>query len=316
MPNEVLISVKVCGVCGTDIHIFAGSANSNPPVILGHEFAGTVEDMGKSVTRFKIGDRVVIDPNITCRHCYYCRRGLIHLCENLTALGVHTDGGFAEYSIVPEIQLYKLPNNIPFEWGCFIEPLSCSIHGVDLANIKVGDAVVILGAGAIGLMIMQMAHLSGAGKVIVVEPTKERREIAYMLKADIVIDPAEEDVRDITMRNSYDGADIVIECAGNPQTARLAFNLIRRGGNIIFFGVCDRDAKINIKPQEIYFKELTMKGSYVNPNTFSRAIELLSLRRIDLSKFDIIRFPLDELLKAFECHREKKAVKALIIPKT
>ncbi|MDO9576035.1 MAG: zinc-binding dehydrogenase, partial [bacterium] len=165
-------------------------------------------------------------------------------------------------------------------------------------------------------MIMQMARLCGTGKLIVVEPTKERREIACMLKADIVIDPAEEDVRDITMRSSYDGADVVIECAGSPQTARLAFDLIRRGGNIILFGVCDKDVEININPQEIYFKELTMKGSYVNPNTFSRAIELLSLRRIDLSKFDIKRFPLKELLKAFECHKEKKAVKALIIPKT
>jgi len=315
MPNELLISVEACGICGTDIHIFDGSANSTPPVILGHEYTGTVEDVGKSVTRFRIGDRVVVDPNITCGQCYYCRRGQSNLCENLTALGVHIDGGFAEYSVVPEIQLYRLPDNISFEWGCFIEPLSCSIHGVDLIDIKMGDTVVILGAGAVGLMIMQLAHLSGAGKIIVIEPIKKRREIARMLKADIVIDPTEENVRDITMKNSYDGADVVMECAGSPQTARLAFDLVRRGGRIMFFGVCDRNVKISISPQEIYFKELTIKGSYINPNTFSKAIELLSLNRVDLSKFDIIKFPLEELPKAFKYHKECKTIKTLIIPK-
>ncbi len=316
MPDELLISMEACGICGTDIHIFDGSANSAPPVIPGHEYTGTVKDVGSDVTRFKIGDRVVIDPNITCGHCYYCRRGLPHLCKNLTALGVHRDGGFAEFSIVPETQVYKLPDNIPFDWGTFVEPLSCSIHGMDLADITSGDTVVILGAGVIGLMILELTSFSGAGKIIVVEPNKERREIAHKLKAHIVIDPTKEDVRDIIMRNSYNGADVVIECAGLPTTSRLTFDLVRRAGRIILFGVCDKEAKIFIKPQEIYYKELTIKGSFINPNTFSRAIELLSLGKIDFSKFNITRFPLEELLKAFECHREQKATKIIILPKT
>ncbi len=306
--------MKACGICGTDLHIFDGTANSNPPVILGHEYAGTVCEVGSNVSRFKKGDRVVVDPNINCRHCYYCRHGLVHFCENLTALGVHIDGGFAEYSVVPEIQAYKLQDNIPFEWGAFVEPLSCSIHGVDLANIQVGDTVVILGAGAIGLMMIELVSFSGAGKIIVVEPEEERREIARLLTCDLVIDPIEEDVRDITMKNTYDGADVVIECAGTPGTARLALDLIRRGGKIIFFGVCDKDVEINIKPKEIYYTELSIKGSFINPYTFSRAIKLLSLGKIDFSKFNIMRFPLDELLQALECHKERKATKTLLIP--
>lgn len=314
MPNEVLIKVEACGICGTDIHIYEGTANSKPPVILGHEYTGIIEYVGGNVTLFKSGDRVAVDPNIPCGYCDYCRRGLIHLCENLTALGVHIDGGFAEYSIVPESQLYRLPDNISFEWGCLTEPISCAIHGVELASIKAGDTVVILGAGAIGLIIMQLVRLSGASKLIVVEPIKGRRESARMLKADILIDPTEENVRDITMKNSYDGADVVMECAGSPQTARLALDLVRRGGRIIFFGVCDRNAKIHIKPQEIYFKELTIKGSYINPNTFSRAIDLLSLNKIDLSKFKIKRFLLDELLNALEYHKKQKALKNIVIP--
>jgi len=307
--------VEACGICGTDLHIFDGTANSNPPVILGHEYVGVVCEVGSDVSRFKKGDRIAVDPNITCGHCYYCLRGLIHFCENLTALGVNKDGGFAEYSIVPEIQAYKLPENIPLEWGAFVEPLSCVVHGVDLADISAGETVVIFGVGAIGLMITELAQLSGVGKLIVVEPNRERRETAGMLNIDILIDPIKEDVKDIVMKNTYNGADSVIECAGTPEAARLAFDLVRRGGRIIFFGVCDKDAIINVKPQEIYFKELTIKGSFINPYTFGRAIELLSLEKIDFSKFNIIRFPLDFLLKAFEYHRERKATKTLVVPK-
>ena len=308
--------MEACGICGTDLHIFDGTANSTPPVILGHEYAGVVCEIGNNVSRFKKGNRVVVDPNISCGHCYYCLRGLIHFCENLTALGVNKNGGFAEYSIVPETQVYRMPDNIPLEWGVFIEPLSCVVHGVDLADISAGETVVILGVGAIGLMITGLAQLSGAGKLIVVEPNRERREIASMLNIDILIDPIKENVKDIVMKNTYNGADIVIECAGTPEAARLSFDLVRRGGKIIFFGVCDKDAIINVKPQEIYYKELTIKGSFINPYTFGRAIELLSLEKIDFSKFNIMRFPLGGLLKAFDHHKERKATKTMLIPKT
>lgn len=308
--------MEACGICGTDIHIFDGTANSNPPVILGHEYVGVVSEVGSSVSRFQKGDRVVVDPNVNCGHCYYCRRGMVHFCENLTALGVDLDGGFAEYSIVQETQVFTMPDNIPLDWGAFVEPLSCVVHGVDLANIKTGDTVVILGAGAIGLMMIELISSSGAGLIIIAEPSKERREIASMFSADIIINPTDEDVRDITLKNTYDGADIVIECAGTPETSRLSFDLVRRGGKIIFFGVCDKNVDISIKPQEIYYNELSINGSFINPHTFSRAIEILSLEKIDLNKFNIMRFPLDELLKAFDHHKERKATKTMLIPKT
>ena len=310
----MLVKVKACGVCGTDIHIYEGTADSRPPVILGHEYAGLVEGVGNNVANFKSGDRVVIDPNIVCGHCHYCQLGLPHFCESLAALGVHTDGGFAKYSVVPESQLYNLPSNIPFDWGCFIEPISCAIHGIDLAGIKAGDNVVIIGTGAIGLIMIQLVRLHGADKLIIAEPTKERRDIARRLNSDIVVDPIKENLKDVVYSNTYDGADVVIECAGTPKTIRATFDLVKRGGTIIFFGVCDRDSTITIRPQEIYLKELTIIGSYINPNTFSRAIDLLSLNKIDLTHFSIKKHSLDELFKAFKYHKEQRYLKNVIVP--
>ncbi len=312
--TEVLLKVKACGVCGTDIHIYEGTANSKPPVILGHEYVGIVEEAGKAVSNFGSGNRVVIDPNIVCGFCHFCQLGKPHFCENLTALGVHIDGGFAEYSIVPQTQLYHLPLNIPFDIGCLAEPVSCAIHGIDLAGIRVGDCVVIIGAGAIGLVMTQLVRLCGARKVIVAEPTEERRDIALKLNADIVVDPTDEDLKEIVLENSNLGADVIIECAGIPETARASIELTKRGGKIIFFGVCDKDATVAIRPQEIYLKELTIRGSYINPNTFSRAIDLLSEDRLTFSDFDIGKFTLTGLIKAFQSHKERKHLKNIVIP--
>ncbi len=313
--DELLISVEACGICGTDLHIFDGTTDSNPPIILGHEYAGTIVDAGGSVNKFKKGERVVIDPNIYCGKCYYCRRNLVHFCESQVALGVHLNGGFAEYSIVPAAQIYRLPDNVPLEWGVFAEPLSCVIHGVDLAEVQLGDTVVILGAGAIGLMMIELMRSSGAGRIFVVEPSKERREIAEKLKPDLVINPEEVDVINAVMKNTYDGSDIVMECAGTPETAKLSLELIRRGGRVIFFGVCDKEAFIEISPQKIYYNEISIKGSFINPYTFSRSIELLSLGKIDFNKFSIAKFELNELLRAFEFHKKREVTKTIILPK-
>ena len=314
-PNEMLVKVATCGVCGTDIRIFEGTTHSNPPVILGHEYVGTVEDIDKEVIQFERGDRVVIDPNIVCGHCYYCQRGLVNLCENLTALGVHRDGGFAEYSIVPANQIHRLPNHVPLEWGCFIEPLSCAIRGIDLADIQLGDTVVILGAGTVGLIMIQLVKLAGSSKTIVIEPKEERRKTASKLGVDIVVDPGETDVKSIVMENTERGADVVLECVGKPETMQLTTSLVRRGGRIIFYGVCDYDTQITIRPHEIYFKELTIRGSYVNPNTFARALTLLSSNRINLKELKTEKFPLAKILKAFEHHRKGLAIKTLVVPK-
>ena len=160
--SDVLIKVKACGICGTDIHILKGESSSTPPVVLGHEFSGEVVAVGSLVTTAKVGDRVCIDPNIFCGLCHYCRNGKEHLCENLTAIGVDIHGGFAEYAVVPQTHVYPLPANVSYAAGAMVEPVACCVRGMDLAKIRPGDEVAVLGAGPIGLILAQMAKAAGA----------------------------------------------------------------------------------------------------------------------------------------------------------
>jgi threonine dehydrogenase-like Zn-dependent dehydrogenase len=168
--EEVLIRVRACGVCGTDVHILHAGFRADYPVIPGHEFAGEVVSVGDRVTHVRPGEPVVIDPNITCGVCPYCRRGLVHLCENLIALGVNLPGGFEEFCVAPAKQVYRLPDGLSWEEAAFVEPLACCVHGIDRAGISAGDSVVVIGAGPIGLLMVQLARLEGAREVIVSEP--------------------------------------------------------------------------------------------------------------------------------------------------
>ena len=197
--KEVLIKVAACGVCGTDVHIFhgdKGSAEVTPPVVLGHELSGTVVSVGDNVTSLTDGDHVTVDPNSYCGQCHYCRIGKKQLCTSLYAVGVNRDGGFAEYCYVPEAQCYRLNEDIPLEFGAMAEPLACCIHGIDNAEIRTGDTVLVVGGGAIGLMMVQLAKLSGASKVILSEPVEMRRRIGLQVGADAVLDPMHENLKE------------------------------------------------------------------------------------------------------------------------
>lgn len=313
-PDEVLVRVRVCGICGTDVHIVEGSSRSTPPIVLGHEYAGIVEEIGSEVTGFTRGQSVAVDPNIVCGTCYFCRRGEVHLCANLCALGVDRDGGMAEYSIVPVRQLYNIPEGMSWESSAFIEPLSCCIHGIDRAGIVPADTVVIIGGGTIGLLMLQLARLAGAAHTIVVEPLAHKRTIAASLGADLVLDPASVDVIDAVSGLSGVGADVVIECAGKAATARLAIDIARRGATVEFFGVCPIGETIPVEPNQVYFKELTIVGSYINPVTFARSIELLASGRISIQHFPLDTFSLDQVPTALEWQREGKTLKSIIQP--
>ncbi len=312
--GEVLVQVQACGVCGTDVHIVEGTSRSTPPVVLGHEYAGIVTDVAKGLSNVVVGQHVGIDPNISCGTCFYCRRGLVHLCENLRALGVDIDGGMAEFCIVPVKQLYLLPPDMAPEVSAFIEPVSCAIHGIDLARIKTGDTVVIIGGGTIGLIMVQLARNAGATRVIVVEPLDHKRTLASELGADVVLNPTEVDVQSAIVDLTKVGADVVIECVGKPQTAQTALELARRGGTVEFFGVCPIGEMISIEPNNVYFKELTIVGSYVNPHTFDRSIAMLQSGRVRIEKFQLDKFPLDGVHEALRYQREGKTIKSIIEP--
>jgi threonine dehydrogenase-like Zn-dependent dehydrogenase len=311
--DEVLIDVEACGICGTDLHIVEGTSRSTPPVVLGHEYAGTIVETAKGVRGCAVGDRVAVDPNIACGECFYCRRGLVHLCSALRALGVDIDGGMAEFCIVPAQQLYPLGTLGP-EISAFIEPLSCAVHGIDRAGVRAGDTVVVLGGGPVGQMMLQLARISGAANTILVEPVREKRELGETLGASLTLDPAAGDVAERLRPVLGEGADVVIECAGLTSTSTLALELARRGGTVEFFGVCPIGATIPLEPNKVYFKELTIVGSYVNPHTFSRAIALLRSGSVRVDSFPIARFPLDGVHEALRYHRESLTLKSIITP--
>jgi 2-desacetyl-2-hydroxyethyl bacteriochlorophyllide A dehydrogenase len=310
-PDEYLVKVMACGICGTDVHIVEGTSRSTPPVVLGHEYAGVVED---GSVKDLIGKHVAVDPNISCGMCYYCRRGLVHLCLKLRAYGVDIDGGMAEYCIVHERQLYVIPEEMQHEVSAFIEPVSCAVHGIDLAEIKVGDTVIIIGGGTVGLIIIQLAKNAGAARTIVIEPLEHKRRIAQQLGADIILNPSEVNLQSVVGDLTSVGADVVIECVGKPETMQLALELARRGGTVEFFGVCPIGETIPLEPNKVYFKELTIVGSYVNPQTFDRSIVLLQSGRVRIETFLIHKFPLEGVHEALRYQREGLTIKSIITP--
>lgn len=285
-PKDVLIQVKACGVCATDVHIYEGdkgSAEVTPPIILGHEFSGIVTEVGAQVRNFKAGDRVCIDPNCYCGACEPCRNGFAHYCENMIAYGVTANGGFAEYSAVDERQVYRLGDNTSFEQGAMAEPVACCLHGIDLCNIRPGHQAVVIGGGMIGLLMVQLAKLAGAAKVALLEPVEAKREVGRKLGADVCIDPLQEDVKKALQEAKMTWINTVIECAGRASTAAQAIDLAGNKAVVMLFGLTKPDDTVSVKPFELYRKELEIKASYVNPYTQKRALDLIDSGRIDVS---------------------------------
>ena len=313
-PDEVLLRVKACGICGTDVHIVEGNSRSTPPVVLGHEFCGTVEDIGENVTTVSPGEFVAVDPNISCHQCAYCSRGLVHLCEHLKAYGVDLDGGMAERCVVRASHVHRLPKGMTMEQGVFVEPVSCCVHGIDRAHTQAGDTVVLLGGGTIGLLMLQLVRNAGAARTVVVEPVERKRLLARELGADVLLDPAMDNVRDAVADLTGIGADVVIECAGKTVTAHQAIELARRGGSVMMFGVCPIGQTIAVSPNDVYFQELNIVGSYINPFTFTRAISLLEQGTIRIDEFHLERFPLERISDALATLRRGETIKSLILP--
>lgn len=315
-PGEVLLRVHRCGVCGTDSHIVKGRFPApNLPLIIGHEFAGEVAAVGSGVDYVKEGDKATADINIACGHCWYCRNNQKLFCAKVRQLGVHAHGGMAEYVVVPAQNIYILPNDMPYDHAAFIEPLACAIHGQKRIGIEVGETVLILGAGPMGLAHAALSKQRGAGLVIVSEPNAGRRQRARQIGSDLEVDPTVPEGIDAIMQATQGrGADVVIEAVGSPVTYSQTFQLVRRGGRILAYGAAAQDAVVSVKPFEIYAKELTIVGSYAGTyETWLQAIALISGGRFDPNKIiDSIR-PLAEVAAALESlDRDKSVVKVQI----
>ena len=311
--DEVVVHVAACGVCGTDRAIYRDEYPVQHPLIMGHEYAGTVVSLGAHAQGFAVGDRVVIDPNVVDDDCYFCRHGVDHLCSGLSPLGVVRPGGFAEFSAVPERYAYPLPASLSFEVGSQIEPVACCVHGIDRAQIAAGDIVLVLGSGPIGCILIQLTRLQGAARIIAADPNPARRALAEGAGADIVCAPDGVAAALAALRAGT-GADVVIEASGSTSAAEAALESVRRGGRVLLFAVYPQAARLSVSPFRINEDELSIVGTLNNPHTHQRAIDLLESGRLDVGPLITDVLSLDELERAMDITNFPQAGKLIVQP--
>ena len=309
--KDVLVKVGACGICGTDIHIIDGEfPPTRYPIIIGHEFGGTIADVGPDVVGFKVGDRVGVDPTLNCGECYFCQRGQGNLCERWNAVGVgHHPGGFAEYVAVPERSVYPLPEGMDFKTAALIEPVSCVVHGFHLLKPQVGESYLIYGAGPMGLQNAQLARFNGARVVAIIDINPSRLEIARSFGFDVVGKSLDE-VRQFAPR----GFDNVIECTGRTKVAEMAIDAVIRRGKLLQFGVCPPGEKAAFDMFKIYNEEISIIGSMAVLNSYGPAIDALNAGALDTEKMVTHTFPISEFDEAVATVRRGEGLKVQVDP--
>ena len=316
--DEVLIKVKYCGICGSDWSIYKGLyAAEKLPLITGHEFWGTIEEIGADVTGLKIGDRVAADLCLCCGTCYFCRRGDGLLCQTFAQLGIHVNGGFAEYAKAPGKNCYIIPDEINDYDAGFIEPLTTTIQASKRMGCELGSSVVVIGDG-LGILHASMAKLRGATPVILVGDNPGRLEMAKQFGIDYCINIHE--TKDVVAKvfelTDGIGADCVIEAVGMSKTYEQAFDMLRRGGKLEAFGICAQEDKASLSPFEFVLGEKKVSGSCAGiGNDWGIAINLLKYKRLDPSPLLSMIVPLSELEDALnELRTNNKLVKVFVSP--
>lgn len=314
--GDVLVRVEASGICGTDRHLFHGTFPCTPPMTLGHEFCGIVEKVGSEVPDLAVGTRVTVDPNIACGRCRHCVAGRVNLCLNLRAIGVHRDGGLAEYVSVPYRQAFSLPASLDPAHGALSEPLACCLHGMDLAGVAPGSSVVVLGGGVIGLMVVQLCRLAGATSIVLSTRQAAKRRLAEKLGATATIDPTHDPVSGICGPGGLvpGGADVVIECAGVPDTMRQSTAVAARGGTVVLLGVMSQGATIPLEPFDLLFRELKVVGSFLNPFTQRRAADLIASGTFLADPLISRRVGMEEAAAIIAAQPEAGEVKVLVDP--
>jgi 2-desacetyl-2-hydroxyethyl bacteriochlorophyllide A dehydrogenase len=321
--NEVTIDIKASGICGTDVAVkkwmewAANIIGDKLPVIIGHEFGGDIIEVGKNVQNFKKGDRVVVEPFITCGICYFCSIGRPNLCERRYYLGMHRHGGMAKYSSVPESVLYKIPDSIPYYYIPLLETLATNIHPIERLIVFPGDTVAIIGPGPIGLCLMQTVKASGAARVIVtgIAIDKPRLQVAKDLGADLTIVSDEENVVEKVLSFTAGlGVDAAFDATGTKAGITDALNMVRRGGEVCIVGVSDDP--VPIKPfSQLMMREVNIISSLARtPSSWYRAIKLVETGKVKLDPLIGKRMPLKDALKAFETLEGREAVKVILEP--
>ena len=323
-PQEILIKVKACSICGTDIRVYHhGHKHMRFPRITGHELSGEIVEIGKRVEGHKLGEKVAIAPAIPCGRCHYCRRGMQSMCINLTAIGYHYDGGFAEFMVVPEDAVRNgcvntIPSELSFEEAALAEPLACAINGQQLSQIDLGDTVVVVGAGPLGCIHLQLAKAKGASRTILVELSRERIDFAKKFAfPDVVVNPSSENaIQRIKEETKGRGADRIIVSCPSGKAQEESLSMIAPRGIINFFGGLPLDNPfIKFNSNLIHYGEFYVVGTHGSaPYHNELALSLISQKKVRMKELVSHRLPLERLEEGLALAESKKAMKVLINP--
>jgi L-iditol 2-dehydrogenase len=321
-PGEVLISVAACGICGSDVHGYDGSSGRRiPPIVMGHEAAGTIAALGAGMSGFTEGDRVTFDSTIFCGACNNCRRGDVNLCDNRQVLGVscaefRRPGAFAEYVVVPSRILYRLPESLSFNEAAMLEAVSVALHGVSLAEISTGSTALVVGAGMIGLLTLQSLPAAGCSTIYVADLDSTRLKLAQEVGATAVLS-SEKDVSGQVMELTGGvGVDVVIEAVGRNETVKASIDSVRKGGTVVLVG--NISPEVTLPLQKVVTRQIRLQGSCASAGEYPRAIELLANSAIQVKPFITAVAPLEEGPRWFErlYAREPNLMKVILAPRT
>lgn len=312
--DEVIIEVELCSICGTDVHIMATPPGypATPNTILGHELVGKVVEIGTKVSSVTVGDRVVVNPNDYCGTCDYCKNNQPNFCTSIEAMGIDVNGGFAEFVKTSEKVVYKISDSLPAEIAAFAEPLACLLNGTKKLRVNPGESVVVIGAGTIGLMFIQMMKAAGAYPIIVSEPNVNRRSFAVKSGADFVVDPTETDIEGFVKNIVPLGADYAIEVVGSQMMP--AIKTVRKGGTVLLFGVNSK-AVPQVVQSRITQYEIDVKGTWIANATFPLAVKILESGVLNLKQLITHTFALEDTSKGIQTLASGEGVEIFIDPR-
>ena len=319
--DELLVRVRACGICGSDVHGLDGSTGRRiPPIVMGHEAAGVVEKVGAAVKGFRPGDRVTFDSTIWCGNCWFCRQGRMNLCDNRRVLGVscaeyRRHGAFAEYVAVPERVAYRLPAEMPFEHAAMIEAVSIAVHAAGRAGVRPGDAALVVGAGMIGTLAIQALRLAGCAAMIAADIEPSRLEMARRAGAEHTVDARSADAAAQVIKAAGGrGADVALEVAGSSAALKLAVGAVRKGGTVVLVG--NSSPTVELALQAAVSRELDLRGSCASNGEYPRCIELVAGGRIDVRPLLSALAPLEEGPRWFSrlYAREAGLMKVVLVP--
>ena len=304
-PRDVLVRAKACGICGTDVHIWEGDFFPTFPLIPGHELAGEVAEVGEEVTDLKPGDRVMVDPTVTCEECHFCMINRQNHCLKWNAVGVTRDGGFAELVRVPAKNCYRF-ERVSFSEAAFCEPLACVVFGQDRARIEIGSEVLVIGAGPIGQLHLQASRANGAAAVTVIDVVESKLDLARQHGATEVV-LADNALQSKLKKIAPYGFDVVIDATGIARVLGDSLQYVKNGGRYLVFGVCGPHDKVEVSPFEIYRRDLEIIGSFAIRRTYDRAFKLMERGAVDVKRLLSEAMPVEELPRGLEMMKKGSA---------